>query len=258
MDAASDRGSAAALQYLNSVLTADEKLEAWAMQRRVFALDHRRLALGATSGRFLAIVRPMFGGFDLIDVRWQDLKEVHIHVGILGATLRLSAFTGPDMATASGQIRVLEYKGLSKEPAQALYRICQAHDQAWREKRRIRDLEELRARSGGIQPSRQSQPPRQPAQRQVDARLGTHIRLGVRSPKGEDHQQRLNADGPFRAPAAAPCRPFYSPWAHRTSRRAVHRCARRGFQRSSETVAPSRAAARSARQAGCRPSCAPC
>jgi Short C-terminal domain len=151
MDAASDRGSAAALQYLNSVLTADEKLEAWAMQRRVFALDHRRLALGVTSGRFLAIVRPMFGGFDLIDVRWQDLKEVHIHVGILGATLRLSAFTGPDMATASGQIRVLEYKGLSKEPAQALYRICQAHDQAWREKRRIRDLEELRARSGGIQ-----------------------------------------------------------------------------------------------------------
>jgi len=151
MDAASDRGSAAALQYLNSVLTADEKLEAWAMQRRVFALDHRRVALGVTSGRFLAIVRPMFGGFDLIDVRWQDLKEVHIHVGILGATLRLSAFTGPDMASASGQIRVLEYKGLSKEPAQALYRICQAHDQAWREKRRIRDLEELRARSGGIQ-----------------------------------------------------------------------------------------------------------
>ena len=35
--------------------------------------------------------------------------------------------------------------------AQAVYRICQAQDQAWREKRRIRELEELRARSGGIQ-----------------------------------------------------------------------------------------------------------
>jgi len=149
--ASEDRGSQAALQNLNSVLTADEKLEAWAIQRRVFALSHRRVALGATSGRFLAVVRPMFGGFDLTDVRWQDLKEVHLHVGIVGASLQLTAFTGTDLASASGPTRVLIYEGLRKDQAQALYRICQAHDQAWREKRRVRDLEELRARSGGIQ-----------------------------------------------------------------------------------------------------------
>ena len=29
--------------------------------------------------------------------------------------------------------------------------MCQAQDQAWREKRRVRELEELRAKSGGIQ-----------------------------------------------------------------------------------------------------------
>ena len=34
-----------------------------------------------------------------------------------------------------------------------MYRICQAQDQSWREKRRVRELEELRARSGGIQVS---------------------------------------------------------------------------------------------------------
>ena len=34
-----------------------------------------------------------------------------------------------------------------------MYRICQDQDQAWREKRRVRELEELRARSGGIQVS---------------------------------------------------------------------------------------------------------
>jgi hypothetical protein len=146
-----DRGSHAALQYLNSVLTADEKLEAWALQRRIFALNHRRMALGATTGRFLAVTRPLLGGFDLTDVRWQDLKEVHLRVGILGAVLTLTAFTGPDLASASGPTRSLTYEGLEKDQAQALYRICQAHDQAWREKRRVRDLEELRARSGGIQ-----------------------------------------------------------------------------------------------------------
>ncbi len=32
-----------------------------------------------------------------------------------------------------------------------MYRTCQAQDQSWREKRRVRELEELRARSGGIQ-----------------------------------------------------------------------------------------------------------
>ena len=149
--ASQDRGCEAAQQNLQSVLTADEKLEAWAIQRRLFALNHRRIALGATSGRFLAVVRPLFGGFDLTDVRWQDLKEVHLRVGILGASLRLTAFTGSDLASASGPTRTLLFDGLRKDQAQALYRICQAHDQAWREKRRVRDLEELRARSGGIQ-----------------------------------------------------------------------------------------------------------
>jgi hypothetical protein len=41
--------------------------------------------------------------------------------------------------------------GLRKAEAQAVYRACQAQEQAWREKRRVRDLEELRAKSGGIQ-----------------------------------------------------------------------------------------------------------
>lgn len=146
-----DAGGAKALQYLESVLTADEKLEAWAIQHRLFALRHRRIAVGATSGRFLAIARRLLGGFALTDVRWQDLKEVHIEVGILAATLRLTVLDQADLGTNAGTARSLVYAGLRKDPAQALYRICQAHDQAWREKRRVRDLEELRARAGGIQ-----------------------------------------------------------------------------------------------------------
>jgi len=153
VEEAEDRGLEAVLKILNSVLTADEKLEAWAVQHRIFALKHRRLALGATSGRFLAIERPLLGGFDLTDVRWQDLKDVHIHVGILAARLQLTALESPDLASASGQTRTLTYEGLVKDQAQRLYRICQAHDQAWREKRRVRELEELRARAGGIQVS---------------------------------------------------------------------------------------------------------
>lgn len=146
-----DGGARRALAHLSSVLTANETLEAWAIQRRIFALKHRRLVVAATSGRFLALRRGIFGGFSLSDIRWQDLKEVRIDVGIIGATLTLVAFASPDLASASAQTVTHVHGGLRKDQAEALYRIAQGHDQAWREKRRVRDLEEMRARAGGIQ-----------------------------------------------------------------------------------------------------------
>lgn len=146
-----DGGVRQALGHLNSVLTTGETLEAWATQRRLFAVSHRRVLLAATTGRFLALTRGLFGGFTLSDLRWQDLKDVKIDVGILGARLTLTAFTSPDLASTSGPTRTFLYEGLVKTQAEGLYRIAQGHDQAWREKRRVRDLEELRARAGGVQ-----------------------------------------------------------------------------------------------------------
>ena len=39
---------------------------------------------------------------------------------------------------------------LDKEQAKRLYSVCQQMEQEWREKRRVRDMEEARARSGGV------------------------------------------------------------------------------------------------------------
>ena len=140
------------LAELRSVLIPGETLEAWAIQRRLFALSHRRLLIAATSGRLVVLVRRLLAGFDVSTIRWQDLEEVTLSVGVLGADLALRAGKATDLASlgAQGSQRV-EFRGLRKEQAQAVYRICQAQDQAWREKRRVRELEELRARSGGIQ-----------------------------------------------------------------------------------------------------------
>jgi hypothetical protein len=140
------------LAELRSVLIPGETLEAWAIQRRMFALSHRRLLIAATSGRLVVLVRRLLAGFDVSTIRWQDLEEVTLSVGVLGADLALRAGKATDLASlgAQGSQRV-EFRGLRKEQAQAVYRICQAQDQAWREKRRVRELEELRARSGGIQ-----------------------------------------------------------------------------------------------------------
>jgi hypothetical protein len=133
-----------------SLLVPEETIDAYAVQRRVFALAHRRLMVCATSGRFIGMSRGLFGGFRPDTVRWQDIKDVNIRVGMLGADLTISALATPDLAVA-GQTRVLSFPGLRKNQAEAVYRICQAQEQAWREKRRVRELEELRAKSGGIQ-----------------------------------------------------------------------------------------------------------
>jgi hypothetical protein len=149
-------GLDAALDTLRTLLTSGESLEAWAAQHRLFALTHRRVCIAATSGRFISLTRRLIGGYDSADIRWQDLKETRISAGILAADLTVVAQTSSDLNLGSEVNRIWTFTGLCKDQAQAMYRICQQHDQVWREKRRIRDLEELRAKSGGVQIGGQS------------------------------------------------------------------------------------------------------
>jgi hypothetical protein len=144
-------GLDSALATLQGLLTAGETLEAWAVQHRLFALTHRRDCVAATSGRFISLNRRLLGGYESADIRWQDLKETRISAGILSADLTLVAQSSSDLNIGSEVNRVWTFRGLCKDQAQAIYRICQQHDQVWREKRRIRELEELRAKSGGVQ-----------------------------------------------------------------------------------------------------------
>src|ERR1700744_3909866 len=149
--AADNLGLDGALATLQGSLTSGETLEAWAAQRRLYALTHRRVLVAATSGRFISLRRRLFGGYDSNDIRWQDLKETHISAGIIAADLTVIAQSSSDLNIGAEVNRVWSFDGLHKEQAQAMYRICQQHDQVWREKRRVRELEELRAKSGGVQ-----------------------------------------------------------------------------------------------------------
>lgn len=143
------------LKQLQSILIAGETLEAWAIQRRVFGLTHRRVLVAATTGRFISLSRRLLAGYDPVDLRWQDLKEVRINVGLVSAELTLVAYEGADLAGSEGPVGTFNFPGLRKSQAQEVYRICQAHEQAWREKRRMRDIEEMRAKAGGIQLTRE-------------------------------------------------------------------------------------------------------
>ena len=131
-----------ALGRIKSLLVSEEELVASAVQRRIFALLKRREIAVATTGRFILYQRNILPGARVSDVRWQDLKDAHIQEGVFGATLTI---------TSNGPNGSYVVTGLRKDEAQALYRQCQQQEQAWREKNRLRSLEEARARSGGIQ-----------------------------------------------------------------------------------------------------------
>jgi hypothetical protein len=140
-----------ALAQLRALFVPGETMGAYAVQRRIFALNHRRLVVCATSGRFIALSRGLFGGYVPTDVRWQDLEDASISAGVFGATLTITSLATEDMASRGHVGRTVRIDGLRKEQAQQVYTLCQAQEQAWREKRRVRDLDELRAQSGGVQ-----------------------------------------------------------------------------------------------------------
>ena len=104
-DAAAEHeaGVAQPLAQLRSVLIPSETLEAWAIQRRVFALAHRRVLVAATSGRLIVLARKLLGGFDVVTIRWQDLEEVTLRVGMLSADLALRAGKATDLASLGTQ-----------------------------------------------------------------------------------------------------------------------------------------------------------
>ena len=150
-----DLRTEAALAQLQALLVPGETLLAYAVQRRLFAVTHRRLLVAATSGRFLSLSRGLLGGYAMFDVRWQDLQDATVRAGIFGATLVITSMCSDDFASgarAAGQHGShVGFAGLRKAEAERVYAICQSQEQVWREKRRVRDLDELRAQSGGVQ-----------------------------------------------------------------------------------------------------------
>ncbi|HEX3700871.1 MAG TPA: SHOCT domain-containing protein [Phenylobacterium sp.] len=150
--AAATGGGGPIWDQLQTLLVAGESVRAWALQHRIYALAHRRQVAAATSGRFIFMTRPILGGYDPVTIRWQDLRDARLQVGMVSAALTIGYSANlSDTAGGEGGERSLRVAGLEIGPAQALYRECQAQEQSWREKRRVRSIEEMRAQSGGVQ-----------------------------------------------------------------------------------------------------------
>ena len=140
-----------AVQHLQALLVPGETLVAYAVQRRVFALTHRRVLVAATSGRLIRIERGFFGGYSPADMRWQDIDNANLRVGVFGPDPTVTSRGRQDLESSGATAGAIASHGLRKAQAEQVYRAAQAQEQSWREKRRVRDLDELRAKSGGIQ-----------------------------------------------------------------------------------------------------------
>ena len=139
----SKQRSRKAMEKLDGTLMKDEKIIHKGIDKRPFALFSRRSVFAVTNSRIINLQRGLIGGYTMKDYQWKDLKDAKISENVLpdicGSTLTFTfsqfpwIMVYPDLKTASD-----------------IYKVAQLQEQAWEEKRRIREMEETRAQAGGI------------------------------------------------------------------------------------------------------------
>lgn len=138
-----------ALSQLNESLISDEKVIVSSLQKRPFALFHRRLLVAVTNSRVIKIKRGIFGGFSNPNFQWRDLQAVNFAVN------SFPFFGGADIQFITNN-EIVEglppfiFKCMNVKSARAVYTYAQSEEQAWREKHRVREMEQARAKSGGF------------------------------------------------------------------------------------------------------------
>ena len=121
------------------VLTANEEILYIAMQNES-ALSIAKDCVVATTNRVILYRPDVLGRVTFDNFLWQDVLNAHIQQGMLSSEFQVE--------TVDGRRNVLG--NLDREQAKRLYGVCQQMEQEWREKRRVREMEEERARSGGM------------------------------------------------------------------------------------------------------------
>ncbi len=136
---------------VRTILTPNETIAYIAHQNRT-AFGQKKDAAVATNNRIILYRPHRFGRLEFHDFLWEDVRDVTIAEKVWSS--QFTCVTTDD--------RTLQLGGLVKEQARTLYAFCQQKEQEWRERRRVRQMEEERARAGGVQvtlPSAGGTPP---------------------------------------------------------------------------------------------------
>lgn len=120
------------------LLTANEEILYIAIQGPLVPV--KKDSIACTTNRLIFYRPHLIAGFHLTDLQWQDIENVTMKEGVV-----TSEFT---VNTTDGQTHTMG--SLDKDQTKRLYGVAQQLEQEWREKRRIRQMEEERARAGGV------------------------------------------------------------------------------------------------------------
>lgn len=129
------------VERVEKILTASEELRYIAIQQRPL-INWAPDCIVVTNRRVILYQPKMLGRVDMQDYVWRKIQNVKLKENMIGATLIFST-------VENNQLITLDY--LPKEQARELYRIAQEQEEAVQEERRLRRMEEDRARSGGVQ-----------------------------------------------------------------------------------------------------------
>jgi hypothetical protein len=120
------------------ILTSNEEILFVATQN-VTAMSIRKDSVVVTTNRIIGFSPGVLGRVSFRDYQWQDVLDVSMRQGMLSTEITIE--------TAAGR---QEVGSIDKEQAKRLYGIAQQMEQEWREKRRVREMEEARAKAGGV------------------------------------------------------------------------------------------------------------
>jgi hypothetical protein len=123
---------------VSKILTPNEQILYIALQNAT-AISIRKDAVIVTNNRIIGFSPGVLGRVSFKDYLWQDVFDVSMSQGILSTQISVKTPAG-----------VFEIGSIDKEQAKRLYGIAQQLEQEWREKRRVREMEEARAKAGGV------------------------------------------------------------------------------------------------------------
>jgi hypothetical protein len=122
-----------------AILTPNEEIIYIVLQNPT-AITVKKDAVVVTSNRIILYKPGVLGRISFVDFQWRDVVSVKMNQGMLSTEITVE--------NTSGQAQ--RVGNLEKGQAKRLYGIAQQFEQEWRERRRVREMEENRARSGGV------------------------------------------------------------------------------------------------------------
>ena len=123
---------------VSKILTPNEEILYIATQSMT-AMSIKKDSVVVTSTRIIGFSPGVLGRVSFHDYQWRDVLDVSMKQGMLSTEIVIETAAGKQVVGS-----------IAKEQAKRLYGIAQQLEQEWREKRRVREMEEARARAGGV------------------------------------------------------------------------------------------------------------